>query len=141
MQSNPQTSVKNDIGLPAAAYVADTTGTGRDMRGFQELLVIVNAGTFTGAASAVVIIEESSDVAGSGDAFATVHSFTAITTANDAQQHFARIKLSGKNRYMRARLDYTGNGTDLAPLAVEFVKMGAVNSALCNDTYDGNVQS
>lgn len=143
MQSNPQTSIKTLVGLAAAAHVATVTpSTGQDVRGFQEAAIIVNAGTFVGAASLTLAVQVSSASDGTGDAFAAVYTFTAITTANDAGQHRARIKLSGLNRYMRIVATYSGNGTtEIAPCAVTIVLMGASESALCNDTYAGNVES
>lgn len=141
MECNPQTAVKVSTPLKAGAHVADVTSTAIDCRGFEELLVILNAGSFVGDGTAVATVQESSASDGSGDAFATVYAFTALSTSNDDATFLARIKLSHRNRYMRLVYDYTGSGTtNVAPASCQFVLMGPTNSALCTDTYQGNVQ-
>jgi hypothetical protein len=140
--SNPQTKCKVVQALPAAAHVADVTpSAGIDCKGFTELLVVVNAGTYVGAASVTITLQESSVSDGTGDSFAawTGSAFAAITTANDAARHLGRINLRGRERYIRPVFDYTGNGTtEVAPTGIEFVLMHPEDSAIADDTYAVN---
>lgn len=139
---NPQTSNKIVQALKAKDHILDVTpSTGVDCKGFTELLVIINAGTYVGAASVVVTLQESSASDGSGDAFAswTGSAFAAITTANDDAVIVGRVDLRGRERYIRALFDYTGNGSsELAPTGIEFVLIGPEDSALANNTFAVN---
>lgn len=137
MQGNPNSCTKTVQAIKSAAHAATVTpSTGIDTRGFSELLVVVNAGTCVGAGSATITIQESSASDGTNDAFATIGTFTAITTANDDAIHVGRIKLSQRNRYIRAVLTYAGNGsTEVTPLGIAFVLMNPRDSALATDTF------
>lgn len=141
-QGNPQTQLKVVQHIAAAAHVADVTpSTGVDCKGYDELLVIIDAGTYVGAASVVITLEESSASDGSGDTFAswTGSAFTAITTANDAGVHVGRVKLEGRERYIRATYNYTGNGTsELAPASVDFVLLHPEVVTAALQTYGVN---
>jgi hypothetical protein len=134
MQGNPETNNKVWVALVGTQAAATVTGTGQDVSGFEDLLVIVNANTFVGAASVVVTIEESTAVGGT---YAAVLTFPAITTANDAgTKTLGRIRLPSRHKFMRAVATYTGNGTtEVAPVDVYFVGCGPHESSRCNDTY------
>lgn len=142
MQRNPQTNTKVVQAIASAAHVADVTpATGVDCKGFTELLAIINAGTYIGAASVVITLQESSAADGSGDAFAgwTGSAFAAITTANDAGVIVGRVNLGPRKRYIRALYDYTGNGTtEVAPAGVVFDLRNPEDTDLASDTYAVN---
>jgi hypothetical protein len=143
MEGNPNTCTKTVQAIKSAAHAATVTpSTGIDCRGWDELLIVINAGTCVGAGSATVTIQESSASDGTGDAFATIGTFTAITTANDDAIHVGRIKLSQRNRYIRAVLTYAGNGsTEVTPIGIAFVLMGPRDTALATDTFVVNTDN
>ena len=74
--------------------VAANAGAEIDTKGWDEALVIVNAGTATGTAT--ITVTECASSGGSFDAI-TDAAFTAITSANDDAIYVGRIKLQGAN--------------------------------------------
>lgn len=90
-----------------------TTGNGIDTRDCDEIVFIINAGEFLGAANlAASVVHSNTDdpatatlVAGRGSPNDTAQNanFNAITVANDRQLHQASIKCKNFNRYMWLR--------------------------------------
>jgi len=74
--------------------VAANAGAEIDTKGWDEALVIVNAGTATGTATITV-----TECASSGGSFSAITdaAFTAITSANDDAIYVGRVKLQGAN--------------------------------------------
>lgn len=102
MQGALTEHVKAAIGIKADAHAAGTiTGTGVDTTGFSELMVVVNAGTFAATATVDITLEES-DASGSGYAAISGAAFTQLTTSNDDNIYVARVRLGGRDKYVRA---------------------------------------
>jgi len=74
--------------------VAANAGAEIDTKGWDEALVIVNAGTATGTNTVTV-----TECTSSGGSFSAISgaAFTAITSANDDAIYVGRIKLQGAN--------------------------------------------
>lgn len=139
MQLNAQTHEKFVQMVASAAHVATVTpATGVDCLGFAELAVVINVGTYVGAATGAIALQESSASDGSGDAFATWtgSSFTAISHSTDSRLYLGRIKLEGRKRYIRAVLTYSGDGTtEVAPTGIVACLVGANNTNRLTQTY------
>lgn len=88
--------------LPQSLSTGANNGTGVDCQGFEEALVVVEAGAVTSGGSHAFKVQESSDD-GVADTYADVSgaTFTAITTANDNAVYVGRVNLKGRERYLR----------------------------------------
>lgn len=90
-----------------------TTGNGIDTRDCDEIVFVLNAGTFVGATLEADIVQSNTDdpsgatlVSGNAspnDTANTNASFTNVTIANDRQLHTLSIKSKNFNRYMWLR--------------------------------------
>jgi len=107
--------------IPAASLTGTTyngvsvTGSGIDTQGYDGALIVLNAGTFTNAASALVTVIESATNDYSGATLVTGATFTAITTANDVALHKGFVLTSASKRYIWVKAVLTGDGT--APMS------------------------
>jgi hypothetical protein len=87
------------------------SATAIDTEGFDELNVVVNAGTFEGAASvASALYEYASNAAASATAI-TGADFTAITTSNDNAAQVGAVRTASTKRYVWLRTVQTGSAT------------------------------
>lgn len=96
MQHNSQANILVIEALPVISRAFGATNyecaTSIDTRNFSEMLVILHAGTNTGAGTVDVTIRDSED--NSTFAALTGAAFTQVTTANDEQTYVGRIKLT-----------------------------------------------
>lgn len=95
----------NGVAVTAAA------GTGIDSRGYDEINIVLNAGTFEGAANLAASVVESDTDDSTAATAVTSASFTAITTANDEAIHTASIRCMGTKRYLWLKTVQTGSAT------------------------------
>jgi hypothetical protein len=95
MQHNSATSVqvKEVIQTKSVSGGVATNSLEVDTLGFQELLVIVSAGTFTSTGTLDVKVQDSTTT-GSGFGDVTGAAFTQITDATDEKIYVGRIKLN-----------------------------------------------
>ena len=109
--------LKAVIGIPAQDHaVATVDGDGVDTNGYDEALVILNAGTATATGTANVKLQESSDNA-VADAFTDIAgaAFVEVVAANDETVYVGRIRVKNFERYIRA---VSIVGTDTVELGV-----------------------
>ena len=105
----------NQTIVPDAHPISTVTGTGVDVLGNQ-VLVHLNSGTYTGAASNAAKLQDSdnntdfTDVTGGG--------FTAVTTAND--NAIQEIEYTGTRQWLRVLAVVTGDVADFAATITEF---------------------
>ena len=106
---------QNQTIVPDAHGVGMITGTGIDVLGNQ-VLVTLNSGTYTGAASNAAKLQDSdnntlfTDVTGGG--------FTTVTTAND--NAIQEIEYTGTRQYLRVVATVTGDVADFSATITEF---------------------
>lgn len=113
--------VFKSISAQAIASATTVDGSSVDTTGYDEAIVVVDAGTFTGASpSAAVIVEDSAD--DSTFAAITGAAFTAITTANDVAVYVGvvRIPRDATARYIRASVTTSGTITAI-PISVTII--------------------
>lgn len=113
-------NLKAAVGILAQDHaVATVNGTGIDTRGYDEALIILNAGTATATGTADVKLQESSDddVA---DTYADITgaAFTQVTAANDETVYVGRIRVKNFERYIRV---VSVVGTDTVELGVSVI--------------------
>ena len=105
----------NQTIVPDAHGVGTVTGTGIDVLG-NNVLVHLNSGNYTGAASNAAKLQDSdnntdfTDVTGGG--------FTAVTTAND--NAIQEIEYTGTRQYLRVLAVVTGDVADFSATITEF---------------------
>lgn len=110
--------------LEAKAYSAASTDSAViDVLGFDEALVILNAGVAAAAAEADVTIREGDESDGSDDAAIAGAAFAQITVANDQTVYVGRLDLSKRKRYFTIR--NVGDGANAVTLGVTVVLMRA----------------
>lgn len=105
--------------LPLSLSAASTDGTYVDTYGYEEALIIFNAGLAAGAAESDVTIRQSANSDGSSSTVITGATFTQITTANDNTIYVGRIDLKQgavTSRYIGAR--NVGDGANAVVIAV-----------------------
>jgi hypothetical protein len=113
MQFNAETNVKPVYHVATTAATGNTTPTtGVDCLGYEECLIILTSGTYSGDEAAVWKVQESSNATGSGDSFADVTgaAFASVSTANDEAIQVGRILLRPRERYLRVVSTTTGTG-------------------------------
>jgi hypothetical protein len=89
--------------VPAQDLSGAVNGAVLDTAGWDELLVIVNAGLATGAGTLNVKVQEDTLVAFSSPSDISGAAFTEIVAANDNTSYIGRIKLDGdRQQFMRA---------------------------------------
>jgi hypothetical protein len=95
MQHNSATSVqvKEVIQTKSVSGGVTTNSLEVDTQGFQELLVIVSAGTFSATGTLDVKVQDTT-TSGSGYADVTGAAFTQVTDATDEKIYVGRIKLN-----------------------------------------------
>ena len=109
--------LKAEVGIAAQDHaVAAVNGDGIDTTGYDEALIILNAGTATATGTADVKLQESSDNA-VADAYADIAgaAFAQITTANHETLFVGRIRVKNFERYIRV---VSTVGTDTVELGV-----------------------
>jgi hypothetical protein len=79
---------------PQSSSSASNDGSVADLMGFDEMLVILNAGAATGAASTTISVRVSANSDGSSSNALSGASFTAITSSNHNAIYVGRIDLS-----------------------------------------------
>jgi hypothetical protein len=85
---------------PASYNAGPVNGVAVDRLGFEEALVVVNAGT-NGTNGTVDVKVQESDASGSGFEDIAGAVFTQITEANDETIYVGRLNLIGRKRYLR----------------------------------------
>jgi len=85
----------------AAATAA--SGTGLDTRDYDEVVFVINAGTFTGDAQETCAVYHSATDDSTAATLVTGASFTAITTSNDKKLHIGSVICKNDHRYMWLR--------------------------------------
>lgn len=86
--------------LKPQAITADVNGTSAEVRGFEEVEVILDIGLFTDGAAALVIEESDDDSTFTAVAAADLDgSVPTLSAANDNQLH--RVGYMGSARYLR----------------------------------------
>ncbi len=111
---SPETYCQPHVGIRTQRLTTATTVTGDaiDTKGWDGgyAVVLLNAGTFTGASPslAVKVTEDSAaDMPSAADIAGAA--FAAITTANDAALYVGRIHLHGRERFLQ--VSATSSGT------------------------------
>lgn len=108
---------------PQSSTSAALDGSVFDTLGFDECLVILNAGVATGAASTVASVRASANSDGSSSSALTGASFTAITSSNHNAIYVGRIDLShldpATQRYLFVR--GVGDGANAQVYSASFV--------------------
>lgn len=87
--------------LPQSLQVATNKGAGVDCRGFDEALIVVEAGVVTGSGSHAFKVQEAAVNSDASFADITDAAFTAITAANDETVYVGRVNLRNRKRYIR----------------------------------------
>ena len=100
---------------------ASTDGTVVDCLGYEECLVVADFGLATGAGTADVTVRQSVNADGSASTAVTGATFAQVVAANDNTAFVGRIKLSGVQRYLFARV--VGDGANGVQCSVDFVLM------------------
>jgi hypothetical protein len=96
--------LKVALGLAAQTQSAGTVdGTGIDVGGFDEVMVILNAGGNGASGTLDVKVQESDAVGGSYTDVAGA-AFTQVTEANDVAVYVGRLQLKGaRKKFVRVR--------------------------------------
>lgn len=90
--------------IQAKNHTAAVSSAAIDTRGFDECLVIVNAGTAGATASGTVFVMESDSTTAASFAHIAGSSFTSITpTAATKASQILSIDLRGRKRYLRVK--------------------------------------
>ncbi len=79
--------------------VGANAGAAVDCLGFDEALIVINAGVATGTLDAKV--QESATTTSGDFTDITDAAFTTITSANDETLYVGRVRCSGRKRYLR----------------------------------------
>ena len=101
--------------IKADAHAVSTiTGAAIDTKGFDEVMFVVNAGTFAAGATADIKVQEC-DTSGGSYADISGAAFTQITDALDDNIYVGRVKCKNWERYLKVVCVV---GTDVADLGV-----------------------
>lgn len=123
---------------PIAIYNATPTAAAQstviDTREWDHGHVTLLFTTVAGSASDITTITvQESDASGSGYANITGAVFTDIDTDSDGATEIASIQLRGRKRYLR--LNFTGGGSNDAPLLIYAILSGPRTTDACDATF------
>lgn len=111
---NPSTLLKSGVtaSLTIGTYTADQTGqNSQDTLGFEYALVAIALGTVASGGYADIVIKESSDDFSSDAAAAITGASYSLTGTDDNTIVLGQIRLSNRERYLRADYDETATGS------------------------------
>jgi hypothetical protein len=108
--------------LPQSLAAQENLGTGIDCRGYDEALIVIEAGLTSSNGSHAFKIQESSDNSTYADI--TGATFTPITTSNDAAVYVGRLNLRKRKRYIR--IHNQGSNQALLASALVILSQAAV---------------
>lgn len=113
---------------PKSSNSAALDGLVTDLRGYDELLAILDTGVATGAASTTVSLRVSANSDGSSSSALSGAAFTAVTSANDQEIYVGRVDLAkldtnDTQRYCFAR--GVGDAANAMVYAVTFILSNA----------------
>ena len=110
--------------LDAASYgaAAEAFSTAVDCKGFDEMLLIVNAGVITATGDVALQLEESADNSTWVDITGASEADTTLVVANDQKSYVGRIDLRKRLRYIRVGYDVDD---DAAIMSMDAVLLGA----------------
>lgn len=97
--------------------VSTVTGSAIDTRGFDEILYVVNAGTFTATGDATITITEC-DTSGGTYAAITGAAFSEIAAASDDTVYVGRVKCSNTERYHKVVCVVADDTVDLGVVGI-----------------------
>ena len=98
--------------------VADASGIGVDVSGYNEALVIINSGTATGTNTVTLVSNSVNTTAPSNWDAISGASFTVVTSANDDAVQVARLNVGGDKKYLAVKTVVATNACDFGVVAV-----------------------
>jgi hypothetical protein len=118
--------------LPQSLAAQVNKGAGIDCKGYDEALVIIEAGATSGGGSHAFKVQECATDTDLSYADITDAAFTAITTANDNAVYVGRLNLRGKKRFIRVH----NTGSTQALLASALVILMAARNLPVSQVND-----
>lgn len=93
------------------------TSAAVDTKGFEEALIVLSVGT-AGASAGIDILVQESDASTTGFTNISGTTFTQVTTSNDETEFVGRIRLGGRDRYLRVLGTVTTATSELAVICI-----------------------
>ena len=112
-------SCKAVVGLIPDAHSAGTiiSPAAIDTKGFDEALIVINAGVFSATGDATITVTEC-DTSGGSYAAITGAAFTVITVANDQTIYVGRLQCKNWERYIKLSMVLADDVADLSACVI-----------------------
>ena len=121
MKGNTSLKVVHSLSAADLQATGPTNGASADCIGFDELTLVLNVGTLTGAATLDVHLEESADDSSFADITSAV--VAQKLAATDLASYQGRVELRGRKRYIRAVAE--GDNANAALASADLILSGA----------------